>query len=91
MIYPFMCDSCGHSFDIELSLSEYETFKPAPCDKCGDKTRRVYTVPSVSWFCGRTLEPNDFNYKKKTGEIEDGHKKTLRKQKEGVDLGTFLG
>ena len=89
MLYPYRCDNCGSGYEVSLTVQEYENYKPYPCENCGEPVRREWTVPSVSWFCGRTLYPEDWNYNKKTGEVEDGHAKTLRKQREGVDVDTL--
>jgi len=84
-IYPYVC-KCGNKFEVTLSVEEYENFKVGRCDKCDGKMKRSYEGVKTSFFCGRTIEPHEWNYNKKTGEFEDGHKKTLRKQKEGIDI-----
>lgn len=86
MIYPYKCKGCEDYFELDMTIAEYKEFTPSACKKCGAEVLRVWTVPGISYMARYKLGPEDWNYNKETGEVEDGHQKTLRKIREGVPI-----
>jgi len=48
--YPYECESCEVSFEIEMSMSEYDSKFKFACPNCGSEdTFRVFTVPYINF------------------------------------------
>lgn len=71
MIYPFKCSSsqCGLAFEVEEAYDKDKTYDSRPCPKCGEKGKRVYTMPAVH-YKGLGFYSTDQEYAKQLKQAE---------------------
>ena len=48
--YDFVCDKCEETFEVSVSIKDYDRYKKQNCPKCNksDNVRRNYTPPIVT-------------------------------------------
>jgi len=46
-IYAYQCQSCEHTFDKMLSLSQYK--EAQPCEECGEGTKKLITAVNLNF------------------------------------------
>ena len=52
--YDFICDECEETFEVSISIKEYDKYKKQTCPKCNksDNVRRNYTPPGIKFGAG---------------------------------------
>ena len=63
--YEFVCEDCGKSFSVILSLAEYEK-RQAECPKCGSKTlnQQITAFQAITSKKRLSITPGNSSQKK---------------------------
>jgi len=58
MVYDYICDDCGHEFQLVTTISKRDEPLDKPCPSCSveGKVRRLVGAPAVSYQGGRTMQ-----------------------------------
>lgn len=78
-IYPYECESCETSFEIEMSMSKYDSKTKFACPACdSEETRRIFTVPYVNFSGDGWATKNN----RIAGQMRDKNKRLAVKERE---------
>tara|TARA_Y100001938_G_C7938042_1_gene352814 strand:- start:479 stop:703 length:225 start_codon:yes stop_codon:yes gene_type:complete len=52
--YDFICEKCGETFEVKVSIKDYNRYKKQNCPKCNtpDNVRRNFTPPVIKFGAG---------------------------------------
>lgn len=77
--YPYECESCEASFEIEMPMSQYDSKMKFECPVCkAPETRRIFTVPYVNFSGDGWATKNN----RIAGQMRDKNKRLASKERE---------
>jgi len=52
--YDFICEKCEETFEIKVSIKDYDRYRKQNCPKCKspDNVRRNFTPPAIKFGAG---------------------------------------
>ena len=52
--YDFICEKCEETFEIKVSIKDYDRYRKQSCPKCKspDNVRRNFTPPAIKFGAG---------------------------------------
>ena len=77
--YPYECQSCGHQFEIEMRMSEYDPKVKPPCPECkSEEVLRLLTAPLIN-LVGDGWSGKDHRI---AGQMREKNKRLAAKERE---------
>ena len=77
--YPYECQSCGHHFEIQMRMSEYDTKMKPPCPECGSvDVLRILTPPMINFSGDGWTGKNN----RIAGQMREKNKRLASKERE---------
>ena len=52
--YDFICEKCEETFEVKVSIKDYDRYRKQNCPKCKtpDNVRRNFTPPAIKFGAG---------------------------------------
>lgn len=77
--YPYECKECGHNFEFQMTISDYDPKATYPCPACESKeTFRVFTAPMVNFAGDGWASKNN----RIAGQMREKNKRLEAKERE---------
>ena len=77
--YPYECEDCGHQFEIQMKMSDYDSTKKPPCPACDSASVfRIYTSPMISFPGDGWATKNN----RIAGQMKNKNKRLAAKERE---------
>ncbi len=72
--YDYRCSGCGHTFEMNTSISNRDKLTKKPCPKCKNKKmHRVMSAPSIGDSVKMGIKKVDNGFKEVMSKIKQHH------------------